>query len=147
MKTKYGFETTEERSRLMSKIRGKDTTPELALRKLLWNAGVRYRKNVKKLPGTPDLVILKYKLAIFIDGEFWHGFNWDEKKQKLKSNREYWIPKIEKNIARDASVNRKLEYMGFKIIRFWQHEIEQNPAMCYLKVIQEIEQRKNFKTK
>ncbi len=131
----------------MSKIRGKDTTPELALRKLLWNAGVRYRKNVKKLPGTPDLVILKYKLAIFIDGEFWHGFNWDEKKQKLKSNREYWIPKIEKNIARDASVNRKLEYMGFKIIRFWQHEIEQNPAMCYLKVIQEIEQRKNFKTK
>lgn len=141
MKSKHGFETTSERSGLMRKIKSKGTGPEKALRKLLWNAGVRYRKNVKKLPGSPDLVIQKHKLAIFIDGEFWHGHKWNEKKQRIKSNKEYWIPKIEKNIARDYETNQKLEYMGYKVIRFWQHEIEQNPAMCCLRVIKEIENK------
>ncbi|NQU84904.1 MAG: very short patch repair endonuclease [Mariniphaga sp.] len=139
MKSKHGFETSRERSQLMRKIRSKDTGPEKALRKLLWNAGIRYRKNVKKLPGSPDLVIQKHRVAIFIDGEFWHGHNWEDKKQKLKTNKEYWIPKIEKNIVRDQATNHKLEYLGYKVLRFWQHEIEQNPAMCYLKVMQAIE--------
>jgi DNA mismatch endonuclease (patch repair protein) len=139
MKSKNGFETSSERSELMRRIRSKDTRPEKALRKLLWNAGIRYRKNVGKLPGTPDLVILKHRIAIFIDGEFWHGYNWSEKKPKIKSNQEYWIPKIERNIVRDRESAQKLEYLGYKVIRFWQHEIEQNPAMCYLRVLEEIE--------
>ncbi|MBN1820049.1 MAG: very short patch repair endonuclease [Prolixibacteraceae bacterium] len=143
MKSKYGFETSRERSGLMKKIRSRDTGPEIALRKLLWNAGIRYRKNVKKLPGSPDLVIRKYRIAIFIDGEFWHGHNWKNKKGKIKSNKEYWVPKIEKNIVRDSEANEKLQYLGYKVIRFWQHEIDQNPAMCYLKVMQEIENNNN----
>ncbi len=141
MKTKYGFETSEERSRLMAKIQSKDTKPELVFRKLLWNAGIRYRKNVKALPGSPDIVILKYKVVVFIDGEFWHGYNWQDKREKIKSNRNYWIPKIEKNIARDQVNYAKLNYLGYKVIRLWQHEIEQNPAECLLKVIRLIENR------
>lgn len=139
MKSKYGFESTGDRSKLMAKIRSKDTGPEKALRKLLWNAGIRYRKNVTKLPGSPDLVMQKYRIAIFIDGEFWHGYEWEEKKKKIKSNKEYWIPKIEKNIIRDRVSDQKLEYAGYKVIHLWQHEIEQNPAMCYLRIIKEIE--------
>lgn len=142
MKSKYGFKTTDERSELMRKIHSRDTSPELALRKLLWNGGIRYRKNVARLPGSPDLAIQKYKIAVFIDGEFWHGYNWAEKRGKIKSNREYWIPKIERNIVRDTEINQKLLYMGYRIIRFWQHEIEQNPVMCYLRVVQEIEHAK-----
>jgi DNA mismatch endonuclease, patch repair protein len=140
MKSKFRFETTGDRSRLMAKIHSKDTGPEKALRKLLWNAGIRYRKNVSKLPGSPDIVIPKHKIAIFIDGEFWHGYEWEEKKEKIKSNKEYWIPKIEKNIVRDRDSDQKLEYRGYRVMHFWQHEIEQNPAMCYLKIIGELEQ-------
>jgi DNA mismatch endonuclease, patch repair protein len=142
---RYNFQTTEERAALMSRIRGKNTRPELMLRKLLWNSGIRYRIYYNKLPGKPDLVITKYKLAVFVDGEFWHGYNWEEKKQKIKSNTGYWIPKIEKNMVRDSDTNAHLEYLGFRVMRFWQNEIEQNPAACFLKVIGLIEEieRKN----
>lgn len=119
----------------MSKIRGKDTKPEIALRKALWAKGIRYRKNYKKLEGNPDIYISKAKLAIFIDGEFWHGHNWMEKKQKIKSNREYWIPKIERNMARDANNNLKLEYAGITVMRFWEHEIKKDVEGCVEKVI------------
>ena len=88
-----GFYTTKKRSKIMSKIRGKNTKPEMLFRKALWHKGVRYRVNSKKLPGKPDVSIQKYKLAIFIDGEFWHGYNWDEKKVCIKSNRDFWIQK------------------------------------------------------
>src|SRR5688572_21355404 len=93
-----GFYTTTLRSMLMSRIRGKETDPEVRLRKALWAIGIRYRKNVAKLPGKPDIVINKSKLVIFIDGEFWHGFNWSIKKKKIKANRKYWIAKIERNM-------------------------------------------------
>ena len=95
MLTKYGFNTTAARSRLMSKIKSQNTLPEIKLRKYLWNLGFRYRLNVAKLPGKPDIVISKSKLIIFIDGEFWHGYKWNQKKNKIKANRNYWIPKIE----------------------------------------------------
>ena len=86
-----GFYTTEKRSKLMGKIGGRDTKPELRLRKALWNKGVRYRVHNTQLPGKPDISIKKYKLAVFIDGEFWHGYNWPERKHDLKSNRGFWI--------------------------------------------------------
>ena len=75
-----GFYTTKKRSELMGKIKSKNTKPEISLRKALWHLGYRYRKNVKSLPGNPDLVFSKYKLAVFVDGEFWHGYNWEQKK-------------------------------------------------------------------
>lgn len=107
-KEEHGFFTTEERSAIMKKIPSKNTKPELIFRKELWRRGYRYRINDKKLPGSPDIVFKKMKTAIFIDGEFWHGFNWQEKKKKIKANRGYWIPKIERNIERDERNNKEL---------------------------------------
>ncbi len=114
----------------MSKIRGKNTKPELQFRKTLWKKGVRYRVDNKQLPGRPDVSIKKYKLAIFIDGEFWHGYNWNERKDKLKSNRDFWIPKIERNMQRDREVNRQLKELDFTVFRFWTHEIKDNLKTC-----------------
>ena len=113
----------------MSKIRGKNTKPEMLFRKALWHKGVRYRIN-NKLPGKPDISIKKYKLAIFIDGEFWHGYNWDEKKDNIKSNRRFWVPKIERNMQRDQEVNHQLQEMGFIVFRFWSKEILNDLDRC-----------------
>jgi DNA mismatch endonuclease (patch repair protein) len=131
-----GFYTTKERSKLMSKIKSKDTKPEIKLRKELWGLGFRYRKHNKNLPGNPDIVIAKFKIIIFIDGEFWHGYNWNEKKKKIKTNRKFWIPKIERNMQRDNENNIKIQALGYKIFRFWEHEIKVDTLRC-LALIQE----------
>ncbi|APY08165.1 very short patch repair endonuclease [Winogradskyella sp. J14-2] len=125
-----GFYTTKKRSKIMSKIRGKDTKPEHQFRKALWKEGVRYRVDSKTLPGRPDVSIKKYKLAIFIDGEFWHGYNWDERKPTIKSNRGFWIPKIERNMQRDREVNQQLKEIDFTVFRFWTHEVKDNLKTC-----------------
>ena len=125
-----GFYTTKKRSKIMSKIRGKNTKPELLFRKALWRKGVRFRIDNKKLPGKPDVSIQKYKLAIFIDGEFWHGYNWDERKDNIKSNRAFWVPKIERNMQRDRQVNRELNQMGYTVFRFWEREIKKELNKC-----------------
>ena len=130
MKTKYGFDTSEERSQLMSKIKSKDTKAEILLRKALWNNGYRYKKNSSILPGKPDIVLTKYKLAIFIDGEFWHGFNWEEKKKRIKSNSDYWVKKIERNIERDLQNTKALEDLGWRVIRFWELEVKKDLDRC-----------------
>ena len=98
----------------------------MKLRKALWNFGFRYRKNVKKLPGTPDIVYSKNKLVIFVDGEFWHGYNWIEKRQKIRTNRDFWIPKIERNMQRDNQNNQKLYDAGWYVMRFWEHQIKKD---------------------
>ena len=125
-----GFYTTRKRSKMMSKIHSKNTKPELIFRKALWKKGIRYRVNNKQLPGKPDVSIKKYKLAIFIDGEYWHGYNWDERKPKLKTNKRFWIPKIERNMQRDNEVNLELNDMGYTIFRFWAHELKDNLNTC-----------------
>ena len=130
-----GFYTTPERSKIMSKIRGKNTKPELAFRKALWAAGYRYRIDYKKLIGKPDILLKKYKTAIFIDGEFWHGFNWKERKEKIKTNREFWIPKIERNIQRDNEVNNELQKLGYTVFRFWEKEVTKNLEESLEKVL------------
>jgi len=114
----------------MSKIRGINTKPELLFRKALWKKGIRYRVDNKKLPGKPDVSIQKYKLAIFIDGEFWHGYNWDERKDNIKSNRDFWVPKIERNMQRDREVNQQLMDMGYTVFRFWEKEIKNELNIC-----------------
>ena len=130
-----GFYTTPERSKIMSKIRGKNTKPELAFRRALWNAGYRYRVDYKKLIGKPDIALKKYKTVIFIDGEFWHGHNWKERREKIKSNRQFWIPKIERNIQRDAEVNQELNRMGYTVFRFWESDVKKNLDTCLSEVL------------
>ena len=133
-----GFYTTPERSKIMGKIRGKNTKPELAFRKALWASGYRYRIDYKKLIGKPDVLLKKYKTAIFIDGEFWHGHNWEERKTKIKTNREFWIPKIERNIQRDKEVNSELERLGYTVFRFWEKEINKNLDDCLHIVVKHL---------
>ena len=125
-----GFYTTPQRSKIMSKIKGKNTKPELAFRKVLYAAGYRYRIDYKKLIGKPDIVLPKYKTVIFIDGEYWHGKNWEERKPKVKTNREFWIAKIERNIQRDHEVNHELKRLGYTVFRLWESEIKKNLDEC-----------------
>lgn len=136
MKSKFVFETTQTRSRLMRKMHSKDTQAELIFRKALWKLGFRYRKNYKNLPGSPDIVFLKNRLVIFIDGEFWHGYDWDKTRDTIKSNRDYWVQKIERNMDRDKKVNLQLAESNWTIFRFWSREITKNLNSCVL-IIQE----------
>lgn len=138
----YSFETTQKRSELMKKIKSKNTASEIIFTKELWKRGVRYRRNYKELPGKPDVAITKYKIAVFIDGEFWHGYKWEEKKNKIAANREYWIEKIEKNIKRDLKNNETLRELGWSVIRFWEKEIKSNVENCVNQIIHEIESYK-----
>ncbi len=122
--------TPEQRRRCMQSNKGKGTKPEIAFGRLMWSAGIRYRKHPKGVPGTPDFCIRKYRMAIFVDGEFWHGRDWPRKKPTIKNNRDFWIAKIERNIARDISVNEQLTSEGWKVFRFWESDIKRNPGNC-----------------
>lgn len=131
--------TTPEISKRMGNIRLKRGKAETMLAKRLWHSGYRYRLNYRKLPGSPDIAITRQKVAVFVDGEFWHGQNWEERKPKLKSNREYWIEKIEENIARDKRNNDSLDEQGWTVIRFWEKEVLKDPDECVQKIIALIE--------
>ena len=125
-------------SKIMSKIRSKDTSFELLLRKALWHKGYRYRKNYKVLPGSPDIVLTKYKIAIFCDSEFFHGKDWDSLKTRLEKgkNPEFWINKIERNRNRDYENDKKLLFLGYTVIHFWGQDIIKHTDEC----IQAIEE-------
>lgn len=117
--------TPEQRSKCMSKNKGKDTKPEIILRKALWAKGIRYRKNYKlpdKLPGKPDIVFVGKKIAVFVDGCFWHQCPLHF--QMPDNNRVFWEKKINRNVERDKEVTSKLEDKGWKVVRFWEHEIK-----------------------
>lgn len=137
-----GFYTTSKRSKIMSKIRGKNTKPELAFRKALYAKGYRYRIDYRKLIGRPDIVLKKYKTVIFIDGEYWHGHNWEKRKHKVKTNRKFWIAKIERNMQRDREVNTELRRLDYKVFRFWESEVKKELDSCLKKVIAHIESQK-----
>jgi len=124
----------------MGKIKGTNTKPEQTLRMALWASGLRYRINIRSLPGNPDIVMRKYKVVIFVDGEFWHGYNWVEKKRKLKTNRGFWIPKIERNMQRDKENNEKLASMGFTVLRFWGNDVKNNLSICVEKIWCSVQQ-------
>ncbi len=130
--------TSEQRRKNMKNIHAKDTYIEVLLRKALWEKGYRYRKNYKKLPGTPDIVLTKYKIAIFCDSEFFHGKDWEVLKLRLdkSNNSEYWIKKISRNKERDDEINKKLLFLGWTVIRFWGNDIKKNLQEC-VSVIQE----------
>ena len=128
--------TREQRHRNMSHIRSKNTSIEVLLCKELRKRGYGYRKNYKDLPGKPDIVLTKHKIAIFCDGEFFHGKNWSGLKEKLKNgnNPDYWIPKIEKNIERDEKENAELRHMGWKVLRFWGSDIIKDIDSCMIEI-------------
>lgn len=130
--------TKEQRHKNMQAVKNKDSKIEIALRSALWSKGYRYRKNYNKLEGKPDIVIPKYKLAIFCDSEFWHGYNWDTRKHDIKSNKDFWIKKIEGNIKRDEYVNKILHNQGWKVIRLWGKDIQNNMDECLSKIEKEI---------
>lgn len=122
--------TPEQRHKNMQAVKNKDSQIELLLRKELWSRGIRYRKNLTKIFGKPDIAFIGKKIAVFCDSEFWHGYNWEERKKDFKSHQEFWIPKIERNIQRDQEVTEKLETEGWLVIRFWGNEIKKNVTQC-----------------
>lgn len=130
--------TPEQRRKNMQHIKSTNTKIEILLRKALWEKGYRYRKNYKVLPGKPDIVLTKYKIAIFCDSEFFHGKDWIQLKLRLENsnNSEFWIKKISKNRERDDEINKKLSFMGWTVIRFWGNDIKKNVNEC-VKVIEE----------
>lgn len=132
--------TREQRHRNMSNIRSKDTSIELILRRELRKSGYGYRKNYKGLPGKPDIVLTKYRVAIFCDGEFFHGKNWVTLKERISlgSNPDYWISKIERNIERDEMVNMELMHLGWTVLRFWGNDIKHDVNSCVNEIMDTI---------
>lgn len=134
----------EKRSQVMSLIRAKNTKPELALRKLISTAfyplGFRYRIHYKKLPGKPDLVFVSQKIAVFVDGAFWHGYTFRKIKNRLP--KKYWRDKIMSNIRRDKQTNRALRKLGWRVIRVWDHDISRHSDRVLNKISAVINARK-----
>ena len=130
--------TKEQRHKNMSNIKSKDTGIEMKLRKALWEKGYRYRKNMKTLPGKPDIVLTKYKIVVFCDSEFFHGKDQEDLKKQLErgKNAEFWIKKIARNRERDEEVNKQLAFMGWTVLRFWGKDIKEDVNQ-YVRVIEE----------
>ena len=126
--------TPEQRHKNMAAVKGKGTKIELLLAKALWSAGIRYRKNDRSVFGHPDFSHKGKKIAIFCDGEMWHGKDWDLRKDEFKSNRDFWIPKIERNMMRDKEVNEYLSAHGWTVLRFWETDLKKHLEECVDKV-------------
>lgn len=128
----------EARSYTMSRIRCADTKIEVAFRRALWRAGIRFRKNFKGLPGKPDIAITRHKIAIFCDGEFWHGKDWSAAREKIRARRDYWVPKIERTMERDSASERRLAALGWTVLRFWGRDIQKSLDLCVAEVMEAI---------
>ena len=130
----------------MRKIHSKDTSIELQLRKALWHKGYHYRKNYKALPGSPDIVLTKYKIAIFCDSEFFHGKDWEILKLRLEKgkNPDFWIKKIERNRNRDFENDRKLLFLGYTVLHFWGQDITKHTDECLQAIEEAISCRSVF---
>ena len=135
--------TPEQRTKNMKAIRSKNTKMEVLLAKKLWSKGVRYRKNDKTVFGSPDLTIKKYKIAVFVDSEYFHGKDWETEKYRIKTNSEFWWKKIEGNIHRDQIVNQFLVDNGWKVLRFWSKEVHKNLNLCVNEIFNVISKQKD----
>ena len=134
--------TPAQRRKNMQRVRNKDSQIELKLRRALWHAGFRYRKNFRSVFGCPDIVFLRLKIAVFCDSEFWHGFDWENRKHDFKSRQDFWIPKIERNMARDREVNERLSAEGWIVLRFFGKQIQRNVDECVRIIAQTVAARK-----
>ncbi len=136
-------------SKTMRAVKGTDTSPEIALRKALWAKGMRYRLHVAKLPGKPDIVFTSAKVAVFVDGDYWHGNQWrlrgfkslEEQLAKVH-NRAYWEKKIKGNMERDKKNNALLRKAGWKVMRVWESDIKKRPATAVGQIVKAVESRK-----
>ena len=133
--------TPEQRRKNMQAVKNKDSKIEIMLRKELWSRGLRYQKNSSKVYGKPDIVFIGKKVAGFCDSEFWHGYDWKNKKNEIKSKREFWMPKIERNMQRDIEVTEKLQSENWIVLRFWGNEIKKNLTECADTIERTIKQR------
>ncbi|WP_295158075.1 very short patch repair endonuclease [Selenomonas sp. AE3005] len=125
----------EQRHHNMSHIRAADTKAEVLLRKALWKKGLRYRKNYASLPGKPDIVLTRQKIAIFVDGDFWHARGHrDNPGEQVASNKEFWQKKLARNVERDKEVNDELTEAGWLVIRFWEKDILTNLEKCIAEI-------------
>lgn len=120
--------TPEQVSYNMKQIKNKGSEIEVLLQKELWRRGLRYRKNVKKIEGKPDIAFIGKKIAVFCDSEFWHGYDWENRKKEFKTNQDFWIPKIERNMERDIEVNTILQNEGWVVLRYWGNDIKKNTS-------------------
>ncbi|MHA8138696.1 very short patch repair endonuclease [Lactobacillaceae bacterium Scapto_B20] len=130
LELRYNLKTDKKTSERMKNIHLKRGKIEDAIALPLWHQGIHYRRNYKRLPGSPDIAITKYKIAVFADGEFWHGYDWENKKKRLKHNREYWINKIETNMKRDRRNDEKLRELGWTPLHFWERMIKNHSEYC-----------------
>lgn len=135
--------------RIMSSVKSKDTEPERILGSAMWRLGLRYRKQYK-LKGKPDFVFVSARIAVFCDGDFWHGGNWrlrgfDSLKEELASYNDFWAEKIERNVQRDRQVNKDLKKEGWMVIRFWESDVRKSPEDCAIKIFEEYEKAINNK--
>lgn len=130
----------------MQQVKCKDSEIELLLRKALWQKGLRYRKNVKSVYGHPDIAFIGKKIAVFCDSEFWHGYDWENRKNDFKVRQDFWIPKIERNMARDKEVNEKLKEDGWIVLRFWGKDIKRNIDNCVSKIVEMFDKRSTRET-
>lgn len=135
--------TKDQRRKNMQAVKSKGSQIEKTLAKALFARGHRYRKNDRSVFGKPDLTFKRLKIAIFVDSEFWHGKDWDVRKLQHKTNKEFWLNKIQRNIERDNEVNLRLSEEGWSILRFWGKDIEKKLETCVSKIEQIIYERKN----
>ncbi len=137
-------------SATMRQVRSRDTSPERLLRKALWAQGLRYRLHSKRLPGHPDIVFPSPRVAVFVDGDFWHGNQWrvrglsrlEDQFDGTPNAETYWVPKIRRNMERDAEANRRLKRMGWRVIRCWESEIKRDLNTCVRRIVRTLRRRR-----
>ena len=119
--------TRKQRHKSMIGNKGNDTKPEILLRKAFWHRGIRYRKNWRKLTGCPDIVLTRQKIAIFVDGDFWHARGYQDRPgSQIDTNQSYWQKKLARNVERDREVNDQLTEQGWLVLRFWESDIKKD---------------------
>jgi len=131
----------QKRSRVMARIRSRDTSPELAIRRRLHSLGLRYVLGGRHLPGRPDIVFPRWRLAVFIHGCFWHQHPGCIDGRLPHTRRSYWVPKLKGNIVRDARARRRLSRMGWRVVRIWECEIHKRPLRGLRRILRVISQR------
>ena len=136
--------TREQRRKNMQHIRAKDTKAEVVLRKALWHCGIRYRNNYKALPGKPDIAITKYRIAVFVDGDFWHARGHEGNPgEQIQTNIDFWTKKLKRNVERDREINQSLLEMGWLVLRYWSSDINKDCDACVKDIKQYLPILKN----